>query len=779
MTVAPDTGVTYAPVAGDRWTGVYRFDNVTENGIQVVSVDPIRVTNLTVTGMTTATLLTPTNLTVKAGATLTHPAAAAGNAASLVLKVSGTLTVEAGASIDVSERGYASGYSYPNVSPLPGDRTGGSHLGYGGVLTGPNGPTYGSAYRPGEAGGGGNGGSAGGGIVSITAGTLANDGSILANGGSAGYGSGAGGSIHVVAGTLSGAGSIQARGGENIGNVGAGGGGAIAIEYRSTSGSVLSNLLARGGTANAGRIGGAGTVYVKGPASTYGDLVVDNRGNAGQATELPSLGSGTLLAGTGATALVTDRSASIPAYFAGHWIEAQDGSGAVKGTYRITAIGADGKTVTVAPDTGVTYAPVAGDRWYGIYILDNVTLSSNSIVKTSDLFKAGTLTLGTGAQVLAPRVTTGPVGTAVGSGVSMSGAGKPGDSTVRGDGHAPRVRFLTPYLSPEEVPAGAEFVPSVEAFDQDGIASIEYFLDGEEAPCLAVDPALTIRVTRGCSIPNGKDGTVHRLRVRVTDLAGDTSEADAWLVIRNGLRIVRKARMAAEDPAVLGRVVYVEGELLVEGRLSLEGLYVRAGGSIRPAPDTNGIEGIEVSATGDIVIDAGGVISASGLGWGGGAGATGLRGESAANPGTLGGGHIRLQATRIVSSGLIEANGADSSALFPARVGLGPGGLVQFLAREGIFGPADPGGAGMFGVISVRAGQPVESEWGIPASSLGAGGEIDLTSPVVQIPGFRLQGSLTGSGAGHSGFVVVHDATHPDRYRLDGAAIPQEAEVGK
>ena len=76
--------------------------------------------------------------------------------------------------------------------------------------------------------------------------------------------------------------------------------------------------------ARTNRFGGAGTIYLKGSTSTYGDLTVDNGGKTGQATELPSLGSGIAQAGTTGATLVTDRAVNIPAYFAGNWVEIRD-----------------------------------------------------------------------------------------------------------------------------------------------------------------------------------------------------------------------------------------------------------------------------------------------------------------------------------------------------------------------------------------------------------------------------------------------------------------------
>ncbi len=315
---------------------------------------PITAPTISISGAVTAVQITATDLTINSGATLTQGATDA-----LRLNVSGTLTVLG--NIDVSGHGYGSNSSYPGAS-TPGDATGGAHIGLGGVWTGPQGSTFGSVYRPQEAGGGAGNGQPGGGVIRIQAGAVLVIGNILAKG-NGGDRSGAGGSIWITTGKISGTGRIDA-GSNNAPTYGAGGGGAVAIEYTDPT-STLPVLASATGTSNQGRLGGAGSVYVKGPNNTYGDLTVDNAGQGGQATVLPSLGSGTALAGTSGNTLVTDRGVNIPAYFAGHWVQITSG-GVVKGTWRIGTVTANSKTVTLTPNGNETISLAADDLWQGV-----------------------------------------------------------------------------------------------------------------------------------------------------------------------------------------------------------------------------------------------------------------------------------------------------------------------------------------------------------------------------------------------------------------------------
>ncbi len=384
---------TDAAVAeGDGWQGVYRFDNLTlGDQSKLRSDDPIRVAGTTnVTGAVTATRLEGRDLTVVSGARLSPPAQPAnqsGYGQRLEIDMSGTLTVQAGASISADGVGYwRYGTTYPGEVKPPG---GGNHIGFGGTNSSSPGTTYGSVYRPLEMGASGAGehGKAGGGVIRISADSLVVDGRISANGsGSSDYHAGAAGSLWIsVAGELSGSGTVSANGGPT--RPGDGAGGAIALEYESISADVLANLSSRSGNLD-GQLGGAGSIYLyRHGFSTFGDLVIDNGGTAGAWTVLPSLGAGTAQPGTAGQVLVTDR-ASIQPYFVGHWVEVREGAGALKGTWRIASI--DAGTITFEePDAAVA----EGDAWRGIYRFDSVRVTGSAKLLFDDLDDFGVVTV--------------------------------------------------------------------------------------------------------------------------------------------------------------------------------------------------------------------------------------------------------------------------------------------------------------------------------------------------------------------------------------------------
>ncbi|HEX8410707.1 MAG TPA: carboxypeptidase regulatory-like domain-containing protein, partial [Thermoanaerobaculia bacterium] len=308
------------------------------------------------------------------GGSVTH---AAGDA-TLKLTTTGQTYVACGAAIDVTARGYANSATYAGAAtPVP--YMGGSHIGVGYQFGA--GSTFGSITVPNEFGGAAWNSGAGGGIVRIDAGRLHVDGAIRANGQSADRG-GAGGSVDLNAGRIHGAGSIEARAADLVNE--AGGGGAIAIRYTDAT-SVVPATTARGGVSDRALHGGGGSVYVRGPASTYGDLTLDNGTSATMRTELPSLGSGLAVAGSSGTTLVTDRATNIPAYFEQHWVEIRG-----KGTWRIASVG--GKSVTLAPNGSESIDIQPGDAWQGLYLFDNVTLR-NLILEPGDAIRAANVTV--------------------------------------------------------------------------------------------------------------------------------------------------------------------------------------------------------------------------------------------------------------------------------------------------------------------------------------------------------------------------------------------------
>jgi hypothetical protein len=399
---------------GDKWQGVYRFDTVRlPAGETLVSTDPIRIgvngvinlngpttagqyleilhpitgTSVTITGNVSVPSVTAQTLTVKSGAVLTVPYNGT-TPNTFALNVSGALTIENGGSIDVSGRGYAPNRTYPGFT-ASGGQTGGVHIGQTTGWNGSPGTNFGSVYRPQEAGGGSGDTASGGGIVRIVAGSLTNNGAIRANGGTTDSRSGAGGSVWITVTDVAGTGVVEARGGDAY--YPGGGGGAIAVEYTGTnSGTMLSaGLLARGGHGDSNHTGGAGSTFIKSPASTYGDVTFDEKGVAGilYSSVLPSLGSGIAQTGSTGATLVTNLSANIAAFFVGHWVEVSTASGTLKGTWRITAVNA--KTATLVANGSETVDVQPGDKWQGVYRFDTLRVPSGETLVSVDPIRIG------------------------------------------------------------------------------------------------------------------------------------------------------------------------------------------------------------------------------------------------------------------------------------------------------------------------------------------------------------------------------------------------------
>jgi len=329
---------------GDSYRGVWRFELLTGRrqgvlqsdvlrtpAIETTSTALVRVTELRgddvlLRGRLEASDVFARNLTLQNGAFLTHAATTSATVNRLNVDVDQTVAVDASSSIDASGRGYTGtssgfGRTWPNTTTGGSfNGAGGSHGGRGGAHdgSGDSGATYGSLFNPTLPGAAGgqfssatcNPCNAGGGIVRITAGTVALDGKVLANGITGNSGGGAGGSIRIDAQTVSGAGEIRADGGPTA--HAAGGGGRIAVYYDTLT-LDRAKILAPGGlhNGNGTRTGAPGTVYLKQTAQQYGDLIVDNIGRAtNKNTALISIGFATVTE-SGAT-FVRDANASFP-----------------------------------------------------------------------------------------------------------------------------------------------------------------------------------------------------------------------------------------------------------------------------------------------------------------------------------------------------------------------------------------------------------------------------------------------------------------------------------
>ena len=203
----------------------------------------------------------------------------------LVLSLDGDLTVASGASINVSNRGYAIGDG-PGAGWSAAGTGGGA--GYGGdggnsAQGAAGGQAYGSLLQPVDVGSGGgypSGGTGGGAMQLTVGGTFNLEGTLKADGsnGSGHGGGGSGGSILVEATELTGFGWIYARGGNGAGQGGGGAGGRISITTDSCAAFEIAHITASGGSGWQG--GQTGTVHLGSKIPDVGDIMLSSNDEA-------------------------------------------------------------------------------------------------------------------------------------------------------------------------------------------------------------------------------------------------------------------------------------------------------------------------------------------------------------------------------------------------------------------------------------------------------------------------------------------------------------------
>lgn len=207
--------------------------------------------------------------TVDASVTATIPSAGRFTIYAQQMVINGVLTADA--------KGYAATQG-PGGGMTAGANIGGGHGGVGGNSGGAVNDM--NIWNPTDLGSGG-GDYAGGGFIKLVAsGTLSVAGTITANGGgnsSSGVGAGAGGTVKMDVGTLDGTGLIRANGGGAWGaTAGRGGGGRIAYLYSTNN--FAGTIQAASGSGSASNNGGAGTVYARDKAQSFGVVTIDNGG---------------------------------------------------------------------------------------------------------------------------------------------------------------------------------------------------------------------------------------------------------------------------------------------------------------------------------------------------------------------------------------------------------------------------------------------------------------------------------------------------------------------
>ena len=245
------------------------------------------------------------SLNMKPGSTATYAVGSSAAISSFRLKVTGDVTVDAGAEITALGKGYG-----PKSGP--GGSSDGKFAGmHGGRVWNASSTRhcYGSITRPTMYGSGGASSesppSYGGGAIAMeVVGDFVNNGVVTANGSECKYYSGAGGSVWIRAKTLAGSGVISANGGIHQNSGGTtneqGSGGRIAVWLTGANADfsgfadLSATFQAFGGVKANVIYGGAGTVYLQTGAQKEheGTLIVDNNGRTTYDTEISAGGIG-------------------------------------------------------------------------------------------------------------------------------------------------------------------------------------------------------------------------------------------------------------------------------------------------------------------------------------------------------------------------------------------------------------------------------------------------------------------------------------------------------
>jgi len=552
------------------------------------------------------------------GGVITHTAGAEDG---LELEVAEGVLIDAASSISADGRGYAQGPG--SGSGSSGRSGGGGYGGFGGNGIGsrPGGPIYGSAVAPAELGSGNVHGTPGGGAIRlVVGGTLTVAGSVTAAGidGPGHYGGGSGGSIYLTVGSLAGGGVISADGGESLGPAdgdtegGGGGGGRIAIccNAKTFSGTIS----ARGGAGL--QVGGAGTIFTKVPGQEWGDLLIDNGGaieaaatSLSEPERLDSLtiNSGAMveLAGaltTDAFRLASGAELSHPAEQEGGLRLTVTGDAVIEADGRITA---DGLGRTVGPGTGSSSSSRGGGAGYGGRGGDGIGsrpggLTYGSAIAPVELGSGdGYGTRGGGAIRLVVGGTLTVAGSVTAAGVDGSGH--------HGGGSGGSIYLTVGTLAGEGAIAadGGESLGFVGGDTEGGGGG-----GGRVAiHCDANTFSGAISARGGAGLQVGGAGTIF------TKVPGQQ-----WgdLLIDNGGATGAAATLLS-DPETLDSLTINSGAMVdLAGALTTDAFRLASGAKLSHPAKQEG--GLQLTVTGDAVIEAGGRVTADGLGHTGGPG---------------------------------------------------------------------------------------------------------------------------------------------------------------
>lgn len=486
---------------------------------------------------------------------------------------------------------------------------------------------------------------------------------------------GGGGTVFLAGDVVAGSGSITADGGwtrncDANGSVGAGGGGRVAI-HAATSLTFDPTTQARavGGTlADCDRVpneaAAPGTIYVHGPGATYGDLLVDGTRPDGSVvtpthpTELPVLGSGDVvsLAADGADAWLA-AAAPLPARWVGAWMVLEDASAVELGSFEVLELDGSGAVLLAGAAT------VSGAASYrGEHRFDTVVQSGGARLTARDWtvdvsapaagFAVVQPALGTTHPSYEPiplEISVDPAVTVTQVSFDLEGVTTTFDPATVGSLPAPQVsgstdltliveavdsagRYLrvehpvtivppndgtAPSASVGDCPAEGDLVrPGTPvtldwSFADDlGIASYTVTADGVELASATDVGGTTAAVSTTWTPPAATAGHVFTLRAEVLDYAGNLTVLDRLLGMPAGT--VLSTGQSLDSTLDGSDLVLVAGTFTATEALSLASLTLVEGAVLQPA--TGAME-VDVTTTGDLVVQCGTTVDVTSLGF--------------------------------------------------------------------------------------------------------------------------------------------------------------------
>ena len=717
------------------------------------------------------------------GATLTHPAATTTQEYRLDLELGRYLRLDPASAVDVSGRGYLPNRTLGNTpTGAASGRSSASHGGYGVSDAGTTNDVYGDYRNPNELGAGGAGNIAvanrGGGLVRIAAAALQLDGAVRANGGNgqdSGWGNhaggGAGGGIRLTVGRLGGTGLVQADGG---GYGPRAGGGRVALTYDDATRFDLDRVQALPGKDGWGAAA-CGTVYLQNSAAkaARGVLRIDAKTRAVAAGNYTPLGvdsaatfaaEDVILSGANVVAAPHHQmpvSATNLSVLNGAVLTHRPTDAANEFSLLLTVAGTLTVDATAALD-------VSARGYLANHTLGNTTSGAASGRSSASYGGYGSSDAGTTNEVYGDYRDPAELGAGGAGNISVANAGGGLirlsaailhlDGALRANGGSGEDRGWGNYAGGG---AGGGLCLTVGSLAGSGTIQADGGNNGPRGGggrvAIFYDDAADFDLTQVQALPGDAGwgpascGTVFLkpttgagvLRI---DSRGRTLGAGAW----TPLGLPDQESFSVEHLILAGTGVTAAAQHPMP--IQAVALDILAGATLTHLPSSAALTaGLDLSVTGALTVDDGGLIDVSGRGYLAGratgnsttGGATGYSGASYGGLGVASGG---------------ASNALYGSATLPTEPGSGGAGNIATANAGGGYARLTAGSLTLNGAVRANGGNAEDRGWG-NASGAGSGGGLLFSLGTLTGAGFISANGGNGAapaGAGGGGRIAIH-----------------------